>query len=211
MKILLEMPISLYFSRPLNVAFHNLCNNPKDCPKFLKSLLGLGLNFIPTPQYCNHKNIDGDRFMKDLYTRCFFQGTPSKPTPKLFIRSSWTPPRPDIPIEYRVRIDEFLKSIKQKSPPKSSGSNLLPIQRTTLYNLRNNSNLVIFPTDKNLGPAIIDKKLISNELSLIICQTQLPIGNYPLTLRNHAPRQSAELLKPSSKNISIKNTQIVSI
>lgn len=158
MKILLEMPIWLYFSRPLNVAFHNLCANPKDCPKFLKSLLGLGLNFIPTPQYCSSNNIDGDRFIKDLYTRCYFQGTPTKPAPKLFLRSSWTPPRSDIPTEYRIRIDSFLQSIKKQCPPKRSGSNLLLLQKTTLYNLRHNSNIVIFPSDKNLGPAIIDKQ-----------------------------------------------------
>jgi hypothetical protein len=170
MRILLEMPITLYFSRPLNIAFHNLCANLTDCPKFLKSLLGLGLNFIPTPRYSNFNNIDNNRFITDLHTRCWFHGEAPKSTPKLFVRSAWTPPISDIPTDYRIRIKLFLQSLKEKCPGKKSSSNLLPIQRTMLQNLRNNNQLVIFPTDKNLGPAIIDKptyikRAISDHLS----------------------------------------------
>ncbi len=165
------MPVTLYFSRPLNIAFHNLCNSSNDCPKFIKSLLGLGLNFIPTERFCNFNNIDNNRFIKDLYTRCYFLGTPPRPRPTLFVRSDWSPSRSDIPIEYRIRIDTFLESIKQQCPSKRNcSSNLLPLQRTTLSYIRQNNNLVIFPTDKNLGPAIIDrptyiKRALSEHLS----------------------------------------------
>ena len=52
------------------------------------------------------------------------------------------------------------------------------MQKTILSNLRNNSNLVIFPTDKNLGPAIIDKqsyikRAINDHLSDKITYRQL--------------------------------------
>jgi hypothetical protein len=153
------MPATLYFSRPFNVAFHNLCALTSDCPKHIKSLLGLGLNFIPTERICNFNNIDHNRFIKDLFTRCYFLGTPSRLPPKLFIRSDWIPSRSDIPIEYRIRIDTFLDNLKRLCPSKKNcSSNLLPLQRTTLSHLRQNHNLVIFPSDKNLGPAIIDRQ-----------------------------------------------------
>ena len=43
------MPAWYYFDRPTNLAFHDLTTS--SAPNNLRSLLGLGLKFIPVPPY----------------------------------------------------------------------------------------------------------------------------------------------------------------
>jgi hypothetical protein len=60
------------------------------------------------------------------------------------------------------KITEFEKAVKTKQQKftaknaKIHSSNLTPIQFKALLALRNNINLIIKPTDKNLGPALMD-------------------------------------------------------
>ena len=49
---LAKMPSWYYFSRPSNMAFHDFAKRHKP-QKNLRSLLGLGLKFIPTPSLTN--------------------------------------------------------------------------------------------------------------------------------------------------------------
>ena len=65
-----DMPTWLYFSRPLNMAFHNLTTKPTDVPAGIRSLLGLGLNFCPTPT-ATQKNANEAlaRFSRDASTK----------------------------------------------------------------------------------------------------------------------------------------------
>ena len=152
------MPPWLYFSRPVNLAYHNLCSDTgKVAPNF-RALLGLGLNFCLRTPYCSGPNDpDSERFRRDLHTRIFFAGSPPLPENRLFIRSNWHPPSENVPIEFRARVTHFILTAKKLFNRKRHPSNLLPNQRLALNTLRQNNELIIWKTDKNLGPAIIER------------------------------------------------------
>jgi hypothetical protein len=63
------------------------------------------------------------------------------------------------------KITEFEKALKEAEKrivlknKKRNLNNLTPLQTQTLTALKNNKNLLIKPTDKNLGPAIMDTQL----------------------------------------------------
>ena len=93
-------PTWYYFSRPSNLAFHDLTKRHKP-PKNLRSLLGLGQKFIPTPSLTNSwsrlRKSSYNRLFCSLHLRLLFSGKPpSKGTisydPKLYVKSKWTPP-----------------------------------------------------------------------------------------------------------------------
>ncbi len=153
------MPIWLYYSQPKNLAFHNLCLLKAQLPPTLSSLLGLGLKFCPRPLYSNNiEDVQLNRFHRDCCTRMFFAGDNTGPPPKLFIRSDWRPDPKDIPLEFRARLSEFIERVGQLSRRRRRvKSNLLPTQLATLNWLKTNKDFVIFPTDKNLGPAIMER------------------------------------------------------
>jgi hypothetical protein len=148
----------LYFCRPDNVAYHNLCIGVT-LPKNIKSLLGLGLNFIPTPLMTSSfdKDVDIERFRKDIFTKCWFTGTRDRPLPPLFTRSNWQPPSQDIPHNLCQKINNFSQELNLIFSHHRCGSNLLPSQLRTLKQLKTDDNLIIFSSDKNLGPCIIDR------------------------------------------------------
>ena len=99
------MPAWYYFSCPSNLAFHDFTKKHKP-EKNLRSLLGLGLKFIPTPSLTNSwsrlRKSSYDRLFRSVHLRFHFAGKPpSEGTtsydPKLYVRSKWTPPHWTIP------------------------------------------------------------------------------------------------------------------
>jgi hypothetical protein len=79
------MPPWLYFSRPVNLSYHNLCvNSSTVIPALTRSLLGLGLNFCLRPGYTTKATeVQFDRFQRDLFVKIFFAGHPPLPPTKL--------------------------------------------------------------------------------------------------------------------------------
>lgn len=76
-----QLPGWLYFCRPSNVAFHNLCLPSTTIPPFTKSLLGLGLNFVLKPEQTKGKRaFDFDRLTQDVMIKHFFAGSPPPST-----------------------------------------------------------------------------------------------------------------------------------
>lgn len=151
------MPPWLYFARPHNQAFHNLCKGNYKLNTSLKTLLGLGLNFIPRPQITSNKeNIDTTRFIRDAYTKFYFTGSPNRNMPKLFVRTKWKPDNETISSEFRSRVSSFIENTTKLFKKKRCCSNLLPLQKQQLLNLRQNEKLKIVKADKNLGPAIME-------------------------------------------------------
>ena len=83
------------FCRPTNLAFHNLTIG-KVAPRALQLLLGLGVNFCPTPLRPT-LNIDNimDRFERDLHIHSVFSGSEDLiplAKQKIYVRSKWKPP-----------------------------------------------------------------------------------------------------------------------
>jgi len=74
----------------------------------------------------------------------------------------WHPPLAPLEIEEKMtEFDKILKKKLQELINKLNGTNLTnltPQQRAALKHLRTNHEIIIKPTDKNLGPAIMDTK-----------------------------------------------------
>lgn len=127
-------------------------------------LLGLGFNFCPLPLQTTGTmaiNETSERFRKDMYTKMFFAGitnddwTNSK---RLFIRSDWAPDTTLIPVEFRARVSQFLLRLQHKFKKRRPVlTNLTPYQTKLLEGLRVSDDYIVLPTDKNLGPAIIER------------------------------------------------------
>jgi hypothetical protein len=89
----------------------------------------------------------------------FFAGSANDWDPnQLFIKSDWAPDPDDIPIEFRSRVSHFLKCVKSAYRFKCGPSNLLPYQQYLLYTLRHSQDFNVLPTDKNLGPALLERE-----------------------------------------------------
>ena len=140
------------------MAFHNLTTKPTDVPAGIRSLLGLGLNFCPTPT-ATQKNANEAlaRFSRDASTKFFWAGSPPLPPTALFIRSDWEPKQEEIPAEFHARLAAFNRAMSPLFYRQRSRRNLLPTQLTAMASLRRNDNLIVFKTDKNLGPAILER------------------------------------------------------
>ena len=160
-----------YFDRPTNLAFHDLTTNVKP-PWNLRSLLGLGLKFIPTPseptKWKDLERADATlpRLKRSIRLRCFFSNKPpltstdasSDYNPRLYSRSSWEPKKWAIPYQLTRRLTSFEEALRPRySQPKKIRSNLLPHQRYALMSLRNRPDLLVVQCDKNLGPAVIER------------------------------------------------------
>ena len=90
-----SMPAWYYFDRPHNMAFHDLTTTAQP-PRNLRSLLGLGLKFCPTPRFSTNCVADTFlRFHHDLFCKIFYTGKPfdedNDYDPKMYINPNWTP------------------------------------------------------------------------------------------------------------------------
>ena len=153
------------YQQPTNRLCHNLCTTLHP-PSNYSFLLGLGLNFCPTPRPTPFSTIEEvtTRFRRDFFTRVFFSGAPSDFAPgQLFIRSDWEPPPNDIPPDHRARNALFTRSVHQWY---RSGKyrrripyNLTAYQSYLLRTIQASPEFIVFPTDKNLGPAIVERSV----------------------------------------------------
>ena len=148
------------------MAFHNLTARPSEAPAGIQSLLGLGLNFCPIPT-ATPKNIIEllAQFSRDASTKLFWAGSPSLAATDLFICSEWKPDPDEIPAEFHARLSAFTHTLKPMFRQCCSCQNLLPTQLTAMASLHQDDKLIIFKTDKNLGPAILEQ---SNYIKLAL-------------------------------------------
>jgi hypothetical protein len=153
-----ELPAWYYFCRPFHVAFHNLCVNPStEVPPLLRSILGLGLNFCLQPRLTSGPDdLFHHRFQRDVAVKIFFAGGKPLPNTKLFVSSNWAPNPRDIPKEIQHRIGKFVHFTKALFTQRQVTINLLDSQSLAIRTLRA-SQLHVFKTDKNLGPAVIER------------------------------------------------------
>jgi hypothetical protein len=166
-----------YFTRPNNMAYHNLCLDATP-PAGIASLLGLGLKFcIESPR--PNQSIDASivRFQRSIRLHFHFaalnkqakedddatststdEEAPVTYIPKLYIPSTWEPP-PSTCDEVEFAISKFDMKLNamRKALPSHRRHNLSPAQRNVISELRNRNDLIIYPTDKNLGPSVSDR------------------------------------------------------
>ena len=151
------MPSWFYFDRPQNLAFHNLCDS-KAPPPNLRSLLGLGLKFCPSPRYTTHVTSNMlSRFRRDLYLKTFYAGKSddNQYNPRTHICGTWIPPWWNIPYHIRNRCTRFENAIKPLFPKKFGRNNLLPHHRRALRYLRKQKDFIVVKLDKNLGTGLM--------------------------------------------------------
>jgi len=165
-----NMPLFDYWNRPTNRAFHNLTSFLPPPPN-LRSLLGLGLGFIPTPfRPTSLKTLledDNGGFLhleRSLRLKFFFtavaQNDPDPApnwNPKLHVRSDWMPPDKFFPDLMLRRLRNFTVKMAQLFRRKKSVPNLSRVHRNALEYLKSQSDFIIATCDKNLGPAIIER------------------------------------------------------
>ena len=156
------MPSWYYFVRPSNSSFHDL-RTKKDIPisHHIKSLLGLSSKFCPTPRYTHNNTILNNtlkRHQRDLWLKHYFIDSPLDDdyNPRLYHKSTWTPPEWKIHRELQRRFKEFSTNYKSLFKLRHGISNLLPSQRIALQFLQQSKTLMVVNCDKNLGPAIIE-------------------------------------------------------
>jgi hypothetical protein len=142
------------------MACHNLCSTLTPPPK-LRALLGLGLTYCPRPTQPVKLTVVNDlvkRFKRDIYTKMFFAHIESEWKPnQLFIRSSWEPTASDLPPEFRARVTYFIRRLRAKFTQQRVMSNLTPYQGRLLRLLKASDEFIVFPSDKNLGPVILER------------------------------------------------------
>jgi len=109
------------------------------------------------------------------------------------------------------KITEFEKSLKSHHQQLNQRhkftklTNLNPLQAKTLKELKSNKNIIIKPTDKNLGPAMMDTSQYINQ----VLKEHLLTPDYRQLSHLEATR-AFEKIKTTLKNLIQANTQSLS-
>jgi hypothetical protein len=164
-----------YFTRPNNMAYHNLCSGTTP-PPGIASLLGLGLKYcIESPRPSQGIDESIIRFQRSVRLHFHFKDEEEKAEdpgmadaadeysqesyiPKLYVPSTWSPP-PSKFDHVENAIGTFDKKLNDmlRALPKHRRHNLSPAQRNVIRELRQRTDLIIYPTDKNLGPSVAER------------------------------------------------------
>ena len=171
-------------NEPNNLAFHNITPPSTYIPPGLKRLLGLNLNFCPTPPVHNYlKQLQQSfhDFARSVRIHHFFRNNNSSSNnynKKLYVpNKTWKPPNASENIENTLlKIQQNINNIQQ---PKRTNNNLTQQQRQLIHLLKQNQNLMVIPTDKNLGPA-----LLTHQQYLDLCNEHLKSNIYQLTSKS---------------------------
>ena len=77
--------------------------------------------------------------------------------PSLYIPTNWKPP--EAPVEVETAITNFSQSLNNnvKSNKTLPRTNLTKLQYNCLHSIKNNNQLIVCTSDKNLGPVIMDR------------------------------------------------------
>jgi len=77
--------------------------------------------------------------------------------PSLYIPTTWKPP--EAPVVIENAITNFSESLQKniKTNTTRARTNLTKLQYSCLHSIKNNSQLIVCPSDKNLGPVIMDR------------------------------------------------------
>jgi hypothetical protein len=125
--------------------------------------------------------------------------------PQIYLKNrSWNPPPASTTIEHNLTL--FEKSLKKhcnilsKKYQNTNLSNLTPLQSNALRKLRDDEMIIVKPTDKNLGPAIMDKEDYINK----VMTKHLSTNDY-LRLTKQEALSKLSQLKDTLKNLITNN------
>ena len=193
---------------------HNLCNGPQP-PLGTEKLLGLGLKYCITTskpssniKECMKKLAYRIRTKQYLLTENRLSNR--EYIPQIYIKlQNWHPPPASLTLEncitaFEKQLKATITSNNKKTRPYT---NLTPTQKTTLRELKHSNDFIILPTDKNLGPSIMNRDTyitqVFEEHLLTTSYTQLsePIANQRLAntrelLKNNFESHCHELSQP---------------
>ena len=148
---------------------------PQKIPPLISKLLGLGHKFcIREKLPKNHLNKTFERFTKSMRLKHWLHINNMENNgnyiPKIYVKTNWNPPPADQETEdaltnFKLRILELDKFQERKHY-----SNLNPFQNNLMKKLKENEEIVIGMSDKNLGPIITErdtyiKKAFTDHLS----------------------------------------------
>jgi hypothetical protein len=161
----IRMPLSSCYAQPTNLAFHNLCQSTK-LPIGSRQLLGLNLKFCLASSHIN-SNINQTmlkmaRSIRTLYYLKQHNANHNSDYEKqIYVQNrQWHPPPAPLQVEEKLSTFEKLLKAKQEELQRKyrnkNLANLTPLQQKVFNQLRQNQNIIIKPTDKNLGPAVMD-------------------------------------------------------
>lgn len=141
-----------------NLTCHNLCKTTHVRLSDTK-LIGLGLNCCITRLPPDAPNFE--RFKRSVRIRYQFAGAKTTEyIPKLYVPvPDWMPQDAAPAIEDAINtFEERLTQLHQSTQnPRLNKPNLPPAQLKRLDEIRNDPRIIVIPTDKNLGPAILDR------------------------------------------------------
>ena len=72
-------------------------------------------------------------------------------------KEDWDPDINELPREFRSRVNSFLKLLGTLFARKSATPNLTRLQQRLLESLQSSEELIVLPSDKKLGPCIIER------------------------------------------------------
>ena len=146
--------------QPSNFQAHNLCTSLTP-PKHFNFLLGLGLRFCPQGTFTTGSIRDQTRrFERDIFIKYLFSTDTEENDdfdPRLYVKSNYQVNRHDIDLVLQLQTSSFLSELSKRFKRKQFPSNLLPTQRRLLQTIILSDKLFVIRTDKNLGPAIIER------------------------------------------------------
>ena len=146
-----------------NKAIHNLSSYKLSLQE--KTLLGLGLKFIPPSKFPNEPELlqEYHAFSRQLRLRWFFKDSNNTLPPFRVPNPSWNPESKYQPLEEIIAHGEtlLLESIEACHHTRQ---NRLPHHLSkALRKLKSNPNIIIKPADKNLGLCVLDREWYLNE------------------------------------------------
>ena len=150
-----------YLSHSNSSLCHNLTTFLSP-PLNFKSLLGLGLNFCPSPRFSTHNlKLTLKRFKNSIYWKIIIIKDDNKADFdfRYHVRSSENPDPNQVNIDLRQRFAEFSFELIKLFTKKRARTNLLPHQRCLLAFFQSSPDFTVGPTDTNLGPFIIKRIL----------------------------------------------------
>ena len=198
------------------MSYHNLCQDAKT-PSGIASLLGMGLQFCIESARPNQRIEEGIlRFQRSVRLHFFFAEKDGKPDendepdpdnvnyiPGLYLPSTWSPPAAKEPVEFALaNFDEKLNDFA-RALPKHRRHNLSPSQRNVIRELRDRPDLIVYQTDKNLGPSVSERKRYIQVYYRIIYSMTTITNTCPLT--SHKTSSSSN---DAPSNASTVNTAI---